>query len=223
MTSTLVSIVVPVFNGEKFLAECLESLLAQDHPEIEVLVVDDGSTDGSAHIAGRYPEVRALARAHEGLGATRNAGVAAATGPLVGFCDADDLWKPNKASAQVAYLDAHPDVDLVLCRQDTIFEDGAEHPDWLIPDQAHGDLDGVSPTSALVRKAVFDRVRFRTDMDAGADFNFLVRARAAGFRVELLHDSLRIRRIHGDNMTDREGPAFDQMFATVREHLRKRR
>jgi glycosyltransferase involved in cell wall biosynthesis len=232
-TAQLVSVVVPVYDGARFLAQCLDSLVAQDHPAVEVVVVDDGSTDESAAIAARYaehdaahdnrPAVRLLRRPHEGLGATRNAGIAAAAGDLIAFCDADDWWLANKASAQAAHLAAHPDVDIVLCRQDTHFEPGAEQPDWLIPDQRYGDLDGVSPTSGLFRRAVFDRLQYRTDMPAGSDFDLLVRARAAGFRIEVLDDVLRVRRIHGDNMTDREGPAFDEMFRTVRAHLREQR
>lgn len=219
----LVSVVVPVWNGAEFLRPCLESLLAQDHPAMEVVVVDDGSTDDSAVIAERYAGVRVLRRPHEGLGATRNAGIAASAGELVGFCDADDLWKPHKARVQVEYLAAHPEIDLVLCRQDTIFEDGVTRPDWLFPDQLHGDLDGVSPTSALFRRAVFDRLQYRTDTQNGADFNLLVRARTAGFGIALLQESLRVRRIHGHNMMHVEGPAKSQMFASVREHLRGRR
>jgi glycosyltransferase involved in cell wall biosynthesis len=222
-TAVLVSVVVPVYDGERYLAQCLDSLVAQDHPAIEIVVVDDGSTDRSAAIADAYPEVRVLRRTHEGLGATRNAGVAAATGELIGFCDADDWWKPNKASTQVAHLAAHPDVDIALCRQDTHFEPGAPRPEWLIPDQRYGDLDGVSATSGLFRRAVFEQLQYRTDMATGSDFNLLVQARAAGFGIEVLDESLRVRRIHGDSMSDREGPAFDQMFLTVREHLRQQR
>jgi hypothetical protein len=142
---------------------------------------------------------------------------------LVAFCDADDTWKPTKAHVQVEYLATHPDVDLVLCRQDTIFEPGVSAPSWLVPDQRYGDLDGVSPTSALFRRRVFDRVRYRTDMLTGTDFNLLVRARAAGFGIAVIEDSLRVRRIHDDNMTTRVGPARDAMFETVRTHLRTRR
>jgi glycosyltransferase involved in cell wall biosynthesis len=167
--------------------------------------------------------VRLLRRPHEGLGATRNAGVAAATGSLIGFCDADDWWKPRKASVQVAYLEEHPEIDVALCRQDTHFEPGVEPPEWLVPDQRFGDLDGVSPTSALFRRTVFERLRYRTDMSTGSDFNLLVQARAAGFGIAVIDEALRVRRIHGANMTDREGPAFDAMFATVRQHLRQRR
>jgi glycosyltransferase involved in cell wall biosynthesis len=221
--STPVSVVVPVWNGARFLAECLESLLAQDHPAVEVVVVDDGSTDQSAAIAEGYAGVRLVRRDHRGLGATRNAGIDAASAPLIGFCDADDTWRPHKASVQVAYLAAHPEVDLVLCRQDTVFEPGVEAPDWLIPDQRFGDLDGVSPTSALFHRRVFDRLRYRTDMATGTDFNLLVRARSEGLAVALIEDSLRTRRIHDDNMTTRVGAARAGMFESVRDHLRSRR
>jgi glycosyltransferase involved in cell wall biosynthesis len=224
MAARLVSIVVPVFNGADFLGECLDSLVGQDYDgPIEIVVVDDGSTDESAAIAARYPGVLVVAREHEGLGRTRNAGIDASTGELIAFCDADDFYRPHKVRVQVEYLDAHPDVDLVLCRQDTVFEDGAEHPDWLIPDQVRGDLDGVSPTSALYRRAVFDTIRFRTDMVHGTDFNLLVQARTAGFGIALVEEPLRVRRIHGDNMTTREGPALAPMFQSVRDHLRKTR
>jgi glycosyltransferase involved in cell wall biosynthesis len=222
-SAALVSVVVPVYDGERYLAQCLDSLVAQDHPAIEIVVVDDGSTDRSATIADSYPEARVLRRPHEGLGATRNAGVAVATGELIGFCDADDWWKPHKASTQVAHLAAHPHVDIALCRQDTHFEPGTDRPDWLIPDQRYGDLDGVSATSGLFRRAVFEQLQYRTDMATGSDFNLLVQARAAGFGIEVLDESLRVRRIHGASMSDREGPAFDQMFQTVREHLRQQR
>jgi hypothetical protein len=129
----------------------------------------------------------------------------------------------DKASAQAAHLAARPDCDVVLCRQATHFEPGAERPDWLIPDQRYGDLDGVSPTSGLFRRAVFERLQYRTDMPAGSDFDLLVRARAAGFGIDVLDHVLRVRRIHGDNMTDREGPAFDEMLRTVRAHLHQQR
>ena len=101
MAPTLVSVIVPVYNGARFLGACIESLLEQDHPAIEVVVVDDGSTDGSAAIAHGYDGVRVVERPHEGLAPTRNAGLQAATGPLIGFCDSDDRWKPTKARRQL--------------------------------------------------------------------------------------------------------------------------
>lgn len=185
--------------------------------------MDDGSSDGSADLAERFAGVRVLRRPHEGLGATRNAGIAAATGPLIGFCDADDTWKPEKARVQVEYLDAHPACALVLCRQDTIIEPGIIAPAWLLPDQIRGDLDGVSPTSALFRRQVLEALGgFELGFEMGADFNLLVRARTAKFEMALIEEPLRVRRIHDDNMTTRLGAARKAMFQTVRQHVHTR-
>lgn len=219
----LVSVVVPVFNGAGFLGECLDSLVRQDHAPIEIIVVDDGSTDDSAAVAASFPSVQVLRRPHEGLGATRNAGIDAANGDLIGFNDADDLWLPHKARRQVEYLAAHPECDIVLCRQDTKFEGDAGSPEWLIPDQRYGDLDGVSPTSGLFPRRVFESIRFRTDMESGTDFNLLVQARSAGFGIDVLDEVLRTRRIHSSNMMHEMGPALAPMFTSVRDHLRKMR
>jgi glycosyltransferase involved in cell wall biosynthesis len=218
-----VSVVVPVFNGVLYLAECLESLLAQDHPALEIVVVDDGSSDGSADMAEGFSGTRVLRRAHEGLAATRNAGIRESTGSLIGFCDADDTWKPTKARVQADYLETHAECGVVLCRQDTRVEAGVTPPAWLLPDQIRGDLDGVSPTSGLFRREVLEQLGgFTTTMDMGTDFNLLVRARAAGIGIALIEESLRVRRIHDNNMTTRLGDAKADMFRTVREHVRRR-
>ena len=134
---------------------------------MEIIVVDDGSVDGSADIASRYPDVQVVRRPHLGLGATRNAGIDVAGGCFVAFCDADDTWMPRKTRVQVDYLDDHPAVDIALCRQETLLEPGVDQPGWLIPDQRYGDLDGVSPTSGLFRRRVFEKVRFAEDAACG--------------------------------------------------------
>jgi glycosyltransferase involved in cell wall biosynthesis len=225
----LVSVVVPVWDGERFLGECLEGLVAQEHPAIEVVVVDDGSTDGSADLAesfaDRIERLQVLRRPHEGLAPTRNAGVAAATGELLAFCDADDVWHADKARRQVAYLAEHPACDVVLCRNATIFEEGVGVPEWLRADQVRGDLDGVSSASGIYRRPVLEQVRFRPELGVGSDFDILVQARAAGFVLEVLEQPLWDRRIHGSSMMDREGSTGAEagMMQSVRDLARRRR
>src|SRR5436305_1935247 len=105
----LVSVVMPAFNAEAFVAEGIESVLAQDYECVEVIVVDDGSTDNTSAVASRYP-VKCIAQKNSGIAAARNAGVAVSRGSLVAFLDADDIWLPGKLSTQVAYLLKHPEV-----------------------------------------------------------------------------------------------------------------
>ena len=102
--SPLVSTIIPVFNGERLLPEALDSVFRQDYRPIEVIVVDDGSTDGTSLVARSCPEVRYLYQSNQGLGAARNAGIAAACGEFIAFLDADDIWLPRKLSSQMNFL-----------------------------------------------------------------------------------------------------------------------
>lgn len=116
-----VSVIMPVLDGARFLAEAIESVLGQRYSEWELLVMDDGSTDGSLEIAREYADRfpgRILALPPEdagpgGASRARNRGIAAASGEYLGLLDADDVWLPGKLSAQVARLQAHPRVGLV--------------------------------------------------------------------------------------------------------------
>lgn len=114
----LVSVVVPTHNYGRFLARAIDSALAQDLSALEVLVVDDGSTDGTAEGMARYtgePRVRYLAQSHGGVSKARNAGILAARGRYVALLDADDLWpRRDKLSLQAGFLETHPEVGWIF-------------------------------------------------------------------------------------------------------------
>jgi glycosyltransferase involved in cell wall biosynthesis len=120
----LVTAIVIFLNEERFLAEAIESVLAQTYPDWELILVDDGSTDRSSGIAQAYaarqPEriryVEHEGHVNRGMGASRNLGLDHARGTYIGFLDADDVWMPDKLRGQVAILEAHPDVDMVYGR-----------------------------------------------------------------------------------------------------------
>src|SRR5919109_1977513 len=105
-----VSVVIPTHNRGRVVVQAIESALAQTYRQLEVIVVDDGSTDDPAARVGcvRDARVRYLRRSHAGVSAARNAGIAAATGDLVAFLDSDDLWKPDKVEAETAALARYP-------------------------------------------------------------------------------------------------------------------
>src|SRR2546427_10997567 len=116
-TPPSVSVVIPVYNGEQFLADAIQSVLDQTYQNFEVIVVDDGSTDGSAAVAKRFGEaIRYVHKANGGVSKARNTGIAAARGTYLAFLDQDDLWLPDKLAAQVAYLDSHPEIGAVYCQ-----------------------------------------------------------------------------------------------------------
>src|ERR671919_44147 len=104
MSEAAISVVVPVYNGEVYLRPALDSIFRQTLLPAQVLVIDDGSTDGSAEVARRCPNVELLRQENLGAAAARNRGVEAARGELLAFLDADDLWTPEKLHCQVDCL-----------------------------------------------------------------------------------------------------------------------
>ena len=206
-SAPLVSVIVAVHNGERFLRPALESLFAQDHEPFEVVFVDDGSHDGSADIAREFPDLRYVYQENQGLAAARNAGLRLARGELVAYLDDDDLLPPHKLSRQVRYLVENPDVGCVLGRQEVMLEPGVEPPEWLTRDAIYGDLDGIPLVSAMIRAEVlrslggFDEsYRFAEDRD------LFVRLRESGVRIEVIPEVLLYRRFHGENMNFRQRP-----------------
>lgn len=115
MNSFSISCIIPVFNGERYLAEAVESILAQTYPPCEVIIADDGSTDGTAEIATGYSaRVRHVRQENLGAAAARNLGLHAAVGEFVAFLDADDLWHVEKLARQVARFRQRPELDFCI-------------------------------------------------------------------------------------------------------------
>ncbi len=158
MSNPVVSVIIPVYNGAAYLAEALDSVLAQDYQPLEVIVVDDGSTDRTAEIARSYPAVRYLAQTNQGHGAARNTGIAAAQGELIAFLDADDLWAPHKLSLQVGHLIAHPDLGYTISHLRILIEPGVAKPAWLNDRLSLEYAAAYLPSALLVRRRVLEEV-----------------------------------------------------------------
>jgi glycosyltransferase involved in cell wall biosynthesis len=219
----LVSVVIPAFNAEPFIAEAITSALAQDYGRVEVVVVDDGSADRTAAIASGYP-VTCHTQANAGQAAARNAGVAAARGSLVAFLDADDLWMPSKLSVQVACLLAHPEIDYVLVRMQRSLRPGATWPPGTPASWFEEPQPGTIPSAGLVRRSVLDKVgRFDPRFALGSDTEWQARAADAGIRSELLPDVLVDYRIHGANSSYDNLGMKREMFELLRESVARKR
>ena len=127
----LVSVVIPTYNRAEYLKQALSSVFRQTFTDYEVIVVDDGSTDGSRRIIEAFPSVKAIYQPNHGVAAARNAGVDGSSGLFLAFIDQDDLWLPEKTRVQLEYLLDHPDVGAVSCHTE-FFLDGLDRkPDWL--------------------------------------------------------------------------------------------
>ena len=197
----LVSVVVPVYNGERHVAAALDSVLAQRHRPLEILVVDDGSTDSTVRIVRGYaPEVRLIERERQGPPMARNAGVRAAAGEFIAFLDHDDLWSPGKLECQMACLERNPALDLVFGQAVNFFspELTAEERERLaVPLRP---LPGLLQGAMLARRRAFDRIGlFSEDHEVGDFIDWYGRAMVAQMNVEMPPETVLHRRIHSSN------------------------
>jgi glycosyltransferase involved in cell wall biosynthesis len=221
MTDPLVTVIVPVYNGERYLRESLESTCAQAFELYEVIVVDDGSTDGTAEIARSFP-VRYLRQENQGQGAAKNAGLELARGRFVAFQDHDDVMPPTKLGVQSSYLLEHPETGCVTGRNEWIFESG-EPPPWLTRDPIYGELGGIQPCTAMIRIEDLRRVgSFDVTYRWWHYQNLFVRLREHGVRIEVLPDVVLIKRIHDKNMTNFR-PTEHPLLRTMREKVERER
>jgi glycosyltransferase involved in cell wall biosynthesis len=219
-----VTVAIPTWNRAHLVGRALASALAQTFTDVEILVVDDGSTDGTAAVARRFP-IKYLHQANRGAAAARNTGLTAARGSLVAFLDADDILPRTKVSTQVRYLVAHPEVDCVLGRQRFRCEEGFEVPRWLARDPVYGEVGGIPLVSAMYRRAVLDALGgFDPAYRVSDDLDLFVRLREQGYRYEVLADLVLYRRVHGGNLYLRpHAPGVELMRALKAKLDRGRR
>lgn len=128
MTAPLVSVIMAVRNGERFLRQAIESVLAQDYRPIEIILIDGQSLDRTAEIARAYLDIHYIYQENRGIANAYNIGVTAAQGEFVAFLSHDDLWLPNKLSVQVNYLIAHPDIEYTVAATQFFLEPGYSFP-----------------------------------------------------------------------------------------------
>jgi glycosyltransferase involved in cell wall biosynthesis len=202
VSASLVSVVVPTLNAARYLADALDSIEAQGHESLEVVLVDGGSTDGTLEIAGRYRRVRAIAQKHAGLPDAWNCGIAAAAGELIAFLDGDDRWAPEKLERQVRILEADPAVDCVITRMRFVLEPGLPVPPGFRPELLDSDHVAQMPSALLARRSVFDRVGvFETRWGIASDIDWFARVKDARLRVEVVPDVLLEKRVHDANLS----------------------
>ena len=191
----LVSVVIPVRDGERYLRAAVDTALAQSHPRVEVIVVDDGSADGSRAVAEAYGDaVRCASGPARGIGPARNRGIDLARGDFLAFLDSDDLWPPDRVALQLARLSSDPSLDMVFGH--------VRH--FRVP----GDLEPPCPahlaTTMLIHRAAWDRVGpYSSGHEVGEFLEWLLRARELGLREAIYDDAVLERRVHGDNLTAR--------------------
>lgn len=203
----LVSCIVPVYNGERFVAAAVESILAQTYRPIELLVVNDGSTDNTTKVLDKFGnQLQVVYQENAGQAAARNRGLDLAVGEFVAFLDADDIWLPEKLALQVEYLATHPEADLCNCLMENFWEQDLVDEAERLRETVHAKPYPATWQGLLVRREVFGRVG---TLDTGVRYSdvreWLHRAKGMGITVGRLERVLVHRRIHSNNLSRGRG------------------
>jgi glycosyltransferase involved in cell wall biosynthesis len=227
MTRPLISCIVPVYNGERYLRDALESIFAQTYDDLEAIVVDDGSTDSTSEVAAAYgSRVRYLRQSRSGQPVARNAGVQSSVGEFVSFLDADDLWHPEKLTRQMARFVARPDLDYCLTLVQNFWEVEMQEEEEHYRGRPRGQpLPGFVAGTLLAKREVFDRVGpFDTSFKHADKTEWFLRADSRGAVREMLPDVLMFRRMHPDNVSRTlASNSRDEYFRLLKATLDRRR
>ena len=228
MTSDIprVSVVLPAYNVREHIGEAIRSILAQDVPDLEIVVVDDGSRDGTADlVAQAFPQVRLFRKENGGAATARNRGMREARGEFVAFLDSDDVWLPGKLKAQIAHLDAHPEVGLVcsgfshwLPDEDGVFPDPSglhldasqvgidrECSGWVYHKLLLGNF--VWTSTVVMRRSLIAKIGdFDESLRLGQDYDYFLRA-ARETEIHRLAGTMALYRKHRGSATARGADA----------------
>jgi glycosyltransferase involved in cell wall biosynthesis len=219
----LISVIMPVYNAEKYIAEAIGSIRRQGYAPLEILAINDGSTDDSVPIIeGLGADIVVINQANAGPGPARNRGLAQAQGEFITFLDADDLWPEHKLARQMAYLQAHPEIEMVWGRIH-YFGDFSER-DKKIPLDENQTAVSYQLGSGLFRRSAFDRVGlFDEAFHYSEDYDWLLRAREMGMPSFVLDDITLLYRIHQESVTHAQNYMKFQFPLLLKKSLDRRR
>lgn len=202
MYTASVSVILPVFNGERFLAEAVASIRRQSVRPLEIIIVDDGSTDGTPElIRSLGTNVRSVSQPNAGPAAARNTGIRLAQGEALAFLDADDIWPDNSLAVLLAHLADEPRMDIVLGRIQSVVADtntdGGEVLRSVAPPHRSSQLG-----SALLRADVFRTTGlFDETLQYSEDMDWFMRAMDKGIVIKKIDDVTLLYRLHEQSMT----------------------
>jgi glycosyltransferase involved in cell wall biosynthesis len=220
----LVSIIIPVYNYERYLAEAIQSSLDQSFADKEVIVVNDGSSDGSGEVAEGFGDaIRYFHQERGGNGSARNLGVSHSAGEYLSFLDADDRWHPAKIEKEVALLKSNPQLD------------GARSlvREFISPELSDEERQKIRATHDVIpgllhygtmRKGAFERLGgFTTDLQLAVGVDFSARWADLSLQAQLVEEVLVERRLHSNNNWARESSRHSDLAMAVKASLLRRR
>jgi glycosyltransferase involved in cell wall biosynthesis len=220
-----VSVILPVYNGERFLRAAIESVLNQEQVRVELIVVDGDSTDGTGAISASFEDrLRYFRTVRDNVSIAKNFGIPKARHPLIAFMSSDDFWLPLKLQKQIAWMTSNPGVDMVVCQMRYFLHEGFAWPENFPRRLQDQEPVGLLPEGLLCRKEVFDRVGvFDPTLTTAEDVDWFARARERGEKIGVAPEVLLLKGVHDRNTSLTSPDIRSDLFRALRGSVRRKK
>lgn len=220
-----ISCIIPVWNCENYISEAVNSVLSQTHPVDEIIVVNDGSTDGTlGRLAEFGKQIIVVSKPHTGIPDTLNTGLDIASGDVLMFLDADDLWAKTKVEKQVQWLAKHLNYGMVFGHMKEFVSPEIPAPDRDRLVAREGILPGYVKICAAIRKSTFEMVgQFEAQENMGDFIDWFTKAKVLAVKYAMLDDVLAFRRAHLNNYTRTNRNELGNFALIMKKHLDRQR
>lgn len=220
MNKFSISVIIVVQNGERYLAEAIESVLTQTYQPNEIIVVGGESTDNTEKVAKSYEQVRYIRQIDRGLANARNIGIDAAQGELIAFLDHDDRWTPKKLSTQVDYFIKNPEIQYTNARVKLFLEPGCSLRSGFPKELLEEEQLGRTPGTLVARKSLFNLIgKFNPGFTIGCDVEWFTRAKDYNIFMAFIPEVLLYKRIHNTNLSGNVQVNRRELLTIVKQSL----
>ena len=220
-----VSVIIPVYNGERYLAEAIKSVLAQTYQNFELIVINDGSTDNTSNIIARYQDsLHSIYQPNAGLPASLNLGISLSRGEWIAFLDADDLWLEEKLSRQIRMVVENPEIEIIFGHVQQFLSSDLDDSTQKKIYCSTVPTPGYLKITMMTQRKAFEKVGlFREDQSIGDFIEWYLRASEANLNIYMLSEVVAKRRLHAWHTTDNSPESRKNYVRILKASLDRRR
>lgn len=220
-----ISVIMPVYNGEAYIEDALNSIFDQQYSNLEIIIVDDGSTDRTAEIIqAKYPHVLLLHQSNQGPASAKNLGIAHATGEYFAFLDADDLWIDKKIQSQVEKFNTNPELDIVFGHVVQFYSEDASMEIRSKYRCNTEKMPAYIDSAMIIKRESFMRVgNYDSSLKKGIFVDWYARAMEHKLKIDIVDEIVLRRRIHGNNMGIKRRQSYSDYVKIIKQSLDRRR
>jgi glycosyltransferase involved in cell wall biosynthesis len=220
----LITIIVPVKNAGRFMAQGLQSVIDQDYPAKDLIVVYGPSSDRTLEIARSFENTRVLEQKGKGLSDAWNTGIAEARGEFIAFLDSDDIWVPGSLRRRVEQLMAQSEADYSIAKAEFFLEEGKDIPVGFKPQLLQGEWLSPIPGTFLARRTLFEQVgSFDTTLALAGDVDFFARLKDQEIPMTVFPELVLRKRVHDANLSSNAEVNNAELLTLLRQSITRQR